>query len=95
MHIYYKSVSYTYYTIYLIHFVSVVVTLTCLVGEERDSAGLQEGSKLQTTDLRVSFSSSLLEECISINSVKEMFTPEAWRQVKPMVSALKEHPLWN
>ncbi|KAK2161252.1 hypothetical protein LSH36_119g00017 [Paralvinella palmiformis] len=70
-------------------------TLTSLVGEERDSAGLQEGSKLQTTDLRVSFSSSLLEECISINSVKEMFTPAAWRQVKPMVSALKEHPLWN
>ncbi|KAK2168156.1 hypothetical protein LSH36_20g15001 [Paralvinella palmiformis] len=43
-----------------------VVPLTCLVGEERASAALQKGSKLQTTDLRVSFSPSLVEECISI-----------------------------
>ena len=66
MHSYYKSVSYTYDTIYLIHLVSVVVPLTCLVGEERASAALQKGSKLQTTDLLVSFSPSLVEECISI-----------------------------
>ena len=76
-------------------YVSVVITPTCLVGEERASVGLQKGSKLQTTDLRVTFSPSPLEDCVSINSVKELFTSAAWHQVKQMLAALKKHPLWH
>ena len=63
-------------------YVSVIVTLTCLVGEERASAALAEGSKLQTTDVCDTVSPSLLEDCVSINSVKELFTPAAGHQVK-------------
>ena len=67
------------YTIY------VVVTLTCLVGEERARAALAEGSTLQTTDVCDTVSPSLLEDCVSINSVKELFTPAAWHQVKQTI----------
>ena len=75
--------------------VSIVVTLTCLVDEEMASAALEEGSKLQTTDVCDIVSPSLLEDCVSINSVKELFTPAAWHQVKQMLVALKKNPLWH
>jgi hypothetical protein len=77
------------YTIY------VVVTLTCLVGEERARAALAEGSTLQTTDLCDTVSPSLLEDCVSINSVKELLTPAAGHQVKQVLVALKKNPLWH
>jgi len=50
--------------------------------------------KEQASD-EVSFSTSLVEECISINSDKEMFSPAAWLKVKRMLYAPKDHQLWH
>ena len=69
--------------------------LTCLVSEESARTALENHSKLTKKDVYASVPPSITEDCVSVHSVKECFTPAAWREVLQKVDAVRQKPIWH
>ena len=56
---------------------------------------VQEGHIIEKKEIRDWVSPAILEDSVSINSVKDCFAPNAWTEILRIMAILKSNPKWK